>query len=113
MYRRALSGKLARASFSSAIRCRYGHLTCHYLNGYCNALPTAISPLQLPATVRSQAAMKAGLDISLFERLASAGIAPLLLRTQYRCAQSGGSQAQTSVRQQSLCMQNAFSDCRF
>jgi len=56
--------------------------------------------------------MKAGLDISLFERLASAGIAPLLLRTQYRCAQSGGPQAQTSVRQQSLRMQNAFSDCR-
>lgn len=32
----------------------------------------------------SPSAAKAGLDVSLFERLTSAGITPLLLRTQYR-----------------------------
>jgi senataxin len=41
-------------------------------------------PLQLPATVLSPAAAKAGLGVSLFERLAGAGVAPLLLRHQYR-----------------------------
>ena len=42
--------------------------------------------------------MKAGLDISLFERLASAGIAPLLLRTQYRCAWCGGRRCELVCR---------------
>ena len=41
-------------------------------------------PLQLPATVKSHTAKTAGLDVSFFERLAGAGIRPLLLTTQYR-----------------------------
>jgi AAA domain len=42
-------------------------------------------PLQLPATVMSQSAEKAGLSVSLFERLVGSGaITPMLLKTQYR-----------------------------
>eukprot|EP00898_Chlorokybus_atmophyticus_P000570 jgi/Chlat1/1513/Chrsp12S02079 len=41
-------------------------------------------PKQLPPTVISQKALEARLDISLYERLETAGVAPMLLNTQYR-----------------------------
>ena len=50
----------------------------------CRRLILVGDPLQLPATVMSHAASTAGLDVSLFERLAGAGVTPLLLRHQYR-----------------------------
>jgi hypothetical protein len=51
---------------------------------YCKRLVLVGDPLQLPATVLSRNAAMAGLDVSLFERLAAAGVKPMLLRTQYR-----------------------------
>eukprot|EP01114_Cavostelium_apophysatum_P005939 TRINITY_DN1711_c0_g1_i1.p1 TRINITY_DN1711_c0_g1~~TRINITY_DN1711_c0_g1_i1.p1 ORF type:complete len:776 (+),score=214.40 TRINITY_DN1711_c0_g1_i1:124-2451(+) len=39
---------------------------------------------QLPPTVVSQRASEAGLSLSLFQRLADAGVKPLMLQTQYR-----------------------------
>lgn len=50
----------------------------------CRRLILVGDPLQLPATVLSRTASAAGLEVSLFERLAGAGLTPLLLRTQYR-----------------------------
>jgi superfamily I DNA and/or RNA helicase len=41
-------------------------------------------PRQLPPTVTSPEAMSRGLAVTLFERLSSAGLQPLLLDTQYR-----------------------------
>lgn len=42
-------------------------------------------PLQLPPTVAGpEAENKDSLDRSMFERLAEAGLTPILLRTQYR-----------------------------
>eukprot|EP00198_Chlamydomonas_reinhardtii_P006339 XP_001695675.1 predicted protein [Chlamydomonas reinhardtii] len=41
-------------------------------------------PRQLPPTVLSDQALEAGLGVTLFERVASGGVAPLLLDTQYR-----------------------------
>mmetsp|Transcript_28138 Transcript_28138/g.46029 ORF Transcript_28138/g.46029 Transcript_28138/m.46029 type:complete len:895 (-) Transcript_28138:110-2794(-) len=41
-------------------------------------------PAQLPPTVISRTAAQAGLSVSLFERLMSAGVPPVLLDTQYR-----------------------------
>ena len=41
-------------------------------------------PRQLPPTVLSQGALEAGLDYTLFDRVADAGLAPLLLDVQYR-----------------------------
>jgi senataxin len=50
----------------------------------CRRLILVGDPLQLPATVLSPSAAKAGLEVSLFERLAGAGVRPLLLQRQYR-----------------------------
>ena len=41
-------------------------------------------PRQLPPTVVSPSALAHRLDLTLFERLADLGLAPLLLDTQYR-----------------------------
>lgn len=41
-------------------------------------------PKQLPATVKSVAAARARYDRSLFERIADSGVAPSMLRVQYR-----------------------------
>jgi hypothetical protein len=58
----------------------------------CVRLVLVGDPLQLPATVLARSAAVAGLDVSLFERLAGSGVAPLLLRTQVCGAQSGYSE---------------------
>jgi len=50
----------------------------------CRRLVLVGDPLQLPATVLSPSAAKAGLEVSLFERLAGAGVRPMLLQRQYR-----------------------------
>jgi hypothetical protein len=50
----------------------------------CRRLVIVGDPLQLPATVMSRSAATAGLDMSLFERLAGAGVTPMLLSRQYR-----------------------------
>ena len=60
-------------------------MSCSAPSGdYCKRLVLVGDPLQLPATVLSRNAAMAGLDVSLFERLAAAGVKPMLLRTQYR-----------------------------
>jgi len=53
-------------------------------------------PQQLPPTVRSHSAEKLGLGTSLFLRLQSMGLKPMLLDTQYRW---GGAQAVQPVVQ--------------
>ncbi|KAG5192553.1 AAA domain-containing protein [Tribonema minus] len=51
----------------------------------CKRLTLVGDPRQLPATLKSRAAARAGLEASLFERLELAGHALHMLDTQYRC----------------------------
>jgi regulator of nonsense transcripts 1 len=50
----------------------------------CEQLFLVGDPCQLPPTVISAGAARGGLGITLFDRLSSAGLPPLLLNTQYR-----------------------------
>ena len=50
----------------------------------CEQLVLVGDQKQLPPTVTSRDAEKGGLALSLFDRLQTAGVAPLLLRRQYR-----------------------------
>ncbi|KAL7753618.1 Vacuolar protein sorting-associated protein 52 [Sorochytrium milnesiophthora] len=51
----------------------------------CEHLLCVGDPLQLPPTIETSCTHDRHLDRTMFERLASAGVAPIQLRTQYRC----------------------------
>ncbi|KND01510.1 hypothetical protein, variant [Spizellomyces punctatus DAOM BR117] len=69
-------------------------------------------PLQLPPTISSNCGHKEGLDRTLFERLAAAGLKPILLRTQYRCHPIIGSVADSLFYRGQLIHGTSADDCK-